>query len=152
MKEAIRDVITGDLSLEYFAKRLAEGWKLTHVEWVRDAAATGTGTAPPPQSLSQATALPYGLRLGENGRLEENPTETAVLLVMLEDIVREKRIQEIAAELNQRGFATREATRWNAVDVFNLLPRLIEAGPSLLKSAAWQQRRANMQTQSARPN
>lgn len=151
MRETIRDVITGDLSLEYFAKRLIEGWKIAHIEWVRD-----TGTA---QAAARATvvlngvgALPYGLRLREDGGVEENPTEIAVLLLMLEEIVREKRVQEIAAELNQRGFATRDATRWNAVDVFNLLPRLIEAGPSLLKSDAWQQRRAGLQTQTLRPN
>jgi hypothetical protein len=61
---------------------------------------------------------------------------------MLEQIVREKRIQEIAAELNRNGYATRAGLPWSPTDVFNLLPRLIEVGPRLLKSAAWQQRRA----------
>jgi hypothetical protein len=152
VKESLRDVVTGELSLEYFAKRLVEGWKIEHIEWVRD---TGTAQAPVEVTgvLNGLGALPYGLRVREDGGVEENPTEIAVLLLMLEDIVREKRVQEIAAELNQRGFATREATRWNAVDVFNLLPRLIEAGPLLLKSNAWQQRRADLQSRpSARPN
>ena len=151
MKESMRDVVTGELSLEYFAKRLAEGWKIASIEWVRDSA--GASVVETSRDLDQRTALPYGLQLREGGFLEENPTEIAVLLVMLEEIVLEKRVQEIAAELNVRGFATRDGTRWNATDVFNLLPRLIEAGPSLLKSTAWeQQRRRTVHAPETRPN
>ena len=36
MKQSIRDVVTGELSLEYFAKRFGEGWKVANIEWVRE--------------------------------------------------------------------------------------------------------------------
>jgi hypothetical protein len=151
MKESIRDVVTGDLSLEYFANRLAEGWKIVHIEWARDTNSAELSTRSA-QVSTEPAVLPYGLQVGDGGQVEENPTETAVLLLMLEEIVREKRVQEIAAELNLRGFATRAATKWQAVDVFNLLPRLIEAGPSLLRSSAWQHRRTALPTPATRPN
>ncbi|MBV8903980.1 MAG: recombinase family protein [Acidobacteriia bacterium] len=140
MKQTIREVITGEVSLEYLAKRLAEGWKIAIIEWSREATETGTSVASP-TLLNQKTALPYGFQLTGDGLIEENPLEATVLLIILEQIIREKRIQEIARELNQQGYSTREGTPWGPTDVFNLMPRLIEAGPSLLKSAAWQQRR-----------
>jgi hypothetical protein len=64
-------------------------------------------------------------------------------MLILEQIVKEKRISEIANQLNLAGYRTREGTPWGPTAVFNLLPRLIEAGPSLLKSAAWRERRAS---------
>jgi hypothetical protein len=136
----MRDVITGDLSFEYLAKRFAEGWKVSSIEWSRD---TGDLSDPiePAHLLSEHTALPYGFRIAENGVVEENPLEATVLLIILEQIIREKRIQEIAIELNLQGYLTRAGTPWRATEVFELLPRIIEAGPSLLKSAAWRQRR-----------
>ena len=138
MRQSIRDVIAGEVSLEYFTRRFSGGWKLVSIEWFRDAA---EATTTPETASIPPDAIPYGLRI-TGGALEENPLETTVLLLILEQIVREKRIQEIAAELNRNGYATRAGLPWGPTDVFNLLPRLIEAGPGLLKSAAWQQRRA----------
>ena len=133
MKQSIRDVVTGELSLEYFAKRFGEGWKVSSIEWVResDEVATPDETA---RLLNERTALPYGFRVTEGGIVQENPLEATVLLLILDQIVREKRIQEIATELNLQGYFTRDGMPWSATDVFNLLPRLIEAGPSLLKT------------------
>jgi hypothetical protein len=140
VKESIRDVITGELSLEYLVGRIAEGWKVASIEWWREASEANA----PMQSanlLNEHTALPYGFRITEDGLLQENPLEATVLLIMLEQIIKEKRIQEIAVELNLQGYYTRTGNPWSAADVFELLPRLIEAGPSLLKSAAWLERR-----------
>lgn len=144
MKQSIRDLVTGELSLEYFAKRFGEGWKVASIEWFRET----TGPSAPVESadLLNEHALPYGFQVTQDGIVQENPLEATVLLLILEQIIREKRIQEIAGELNQHGYSTREGTLWSATDVFNLLPRLIEAGPSLLKSAAWQQRRQTRQS------
>jgi hypothetical protein len=140
MKESVRDVITGELTLDYLLKRSADGWKCVSIEWSREAAAGAALEST--KVLSEATVLPYGVRMAGTGVLEENPLEMTVLLVILEQIIREKRITEIARELNQQGYSTREGMPWGPAEVFNLLPRLIETGPSLLKSTAWQQRRS----------
>jgi hypothetical protein len=139
MNQSIRDAVTGDLSLEYFAKRFGEGWKLSSIEWSRESAESSI-SADSSHILGDRETLPYGLRITE-GVVQENPLEATVLLLILDQIVKEKRIQEIAKELNLQGYATRDGRPWGPTDVFNLLPRLIEAGPSLLKSVAWQQRR-----------
>lgn len=70
-----------------------------------------------------------------------------MLLTILEMIVAEKRVPLIADELNQRGYRTRSGSRWTATQVFDLLPRVIDMGPELLKSAAWQERRSRIQLQ-----
>ena len=138
MPESVRDVITGEASLEYFARRFSEGWKIATIEWFREA-----HTAADP-GVKHQSALPYGMRVSGNCAVEENPLESTVLLLILEQIIREKRITEIAEALNEQGYVTRNGAAWSPTDVFNLLPRLIETGPSLLKSTAWQERRPNM--------
>ncbi len=142
MKQNIRDVVTGELTLEYFVRRSTEGWKVASIEWVREAGEYKT-SAELPDLLTGFPDVPYGLQVAEDGlHLEENPLEATVLLLILEQIIREKRIQEIAVQLNLQGHSTRGGKPWSATDVFNLMPRLIEAGPALLKSTAWQQRRS----------
>jgi Recombinase len=140
VKQSMRDAITGEVTLDHLARRFAEGWKISSIEWFREAEASAV-PAESTHILNNHAALPYGLQVSESGVVQENPLEATVLLLILEQIIREKRIQEIATELNQHGFSTRDGMPWGPTDVFNLLPRLIEAGPSLLKSAAWQQRR-----------
>jgi hypothetical protein len=115
---------------------------LSAVEWVREL----------PDSASQRESvqvsvrpeeIPYGLRVAQDGmNLERNPLEMTVLLLILDEIVKEKRITEIAADLNVNGYRTRQGSVWSASAVFELLPRLIEIGPTLLKSPEWRQRRA----------
>lgn len=139
MKQSIRDVITGEVTLEHLARRFAEGWKMASIEWFRETA--NAAPAGPTHILNDHPGLPYGLQVSEAGLVQENPLEATVLLLILEEIIREKRIQEIASDLNLQGFSTRAGTPWGPGDVFDLLPRLIEAGPSLLKSTAWQLRR-----------
>ena len=86
--------------------------------------------------------IPYGLRIGDDGlHLEPNPVETTVLLLILKKIVMEERLSQIADDLNNRGFRTRRGTPWAPPMIFNLLPRLIEAGPKLLMGADWRERR-----------
>ncbi len=139
MKQSTRDVVTGDLTLEYFANRYAAGWKIAGIDWFRESTEPDR-PAESPNLLNERSPLPYGLKI-TGGLLQENPLEASVLLLILDQIVKEKRIQEIAAELNLQGYSTREGLPFSPTDVFNLMPRLIEAGPSLLKSSAWQRRR-----------
>lgn len=136
MTQRSRDLITGQLTLDYFVEKAAQGWKLAAIEWVREQE-DGVPAAPPAVHLA-GEEVPYGLRISTDGfYLESNPVERTVLLMLLDRIVHEKRITEIASELNAEGFRTRRDTQWTAAAVFKLLPRLIEAGPGLLKSAEW---------------
>ncbi|MGA8025566.1 MAG: recombinase family protein [Bryobacteraceae bacterium] len=136
-----RDLIAGELTLDYFMRKAAEGWRLSAVEWVRDTA-DGVSETESLQVSVEPQEIPYGLRISEDGsHLEQNPLEVTVLMLILEKIVREKRITEIANELNREGFQTRGGRPWSPSTVFDLLPRLIDAGPKLLKSPEWQQLR-----------
>ena len=137
--QRIEDLITGDLTINYFGTRVAEGWRVARIEWVRESDMVSSPALP---IMPGARPVPYGLQVAEGSRhLEENPLEAAVLMLILEQIVKERRITEIALLLNREGHVTREGAPWRATDVFNLMPRLIEAGPVLLKSEAWTQRR-----------
>jgi hypothetical protein len=135
MLQRNRELVNGPLTLDYLMQRAAEGWKIAAVEWTREVEAL-------PGDSPTVMDTPYGSRISADGlQLEQNPLERTVLLLILENIVREKRITEIARELNAKGLSTRRGTAWSPTDVFELLPRLIEAGPTLLKSNEWQSRR-----------
>ena len=136
----LRDQIQQPVSLDYFQQRSAAGWKLKAIEWERDESEE-TAAAP---ALGE-TPSPFGLELvPESARLLQKPEEVEVLMTILELIVVEKGVSHIAQELNARGFTTRRGAPWTSTAVFNLLPRLIEAAPDLLKSQSWQTRRANV--------
>lgn len=136
MLQRSRDVVAGPITLDYLVQKAAEGWKVAAIEWVKEV----DQTVPSEAIVSLiGEDVPYGLRLSEDGsHLEQHPLERTVLLLILEKIVREKRITEIAADLNAEGLKTRQGNGWTASAVFDLLPRLIEAGPALLKSGDWQ--------------
>ena len=138
MKEFRRDVIRGELTLDYFATKLSERWKVTAIDWSREVT---DKTAITESDDILKPEVPFGLRFTEEGSIDENPVEATILLLILEQIVKEKRIQEIASELNAQGYVTRSGRGWNASEVFDLLPRVIEAGPSIFRSRAWQARR-----------
>lgn len=141
MTQRSRDLITGQLTLDYFVQKASEGWKLAAVEWVREVQDSASDSRPVEVSV-RPEQIPYGLRIADDGmNLERNPLEMTVLLLILEEIVKEKRVTEIAADLNVNGFKTRSGSAWSASAVFELLPRLIEMGPTLLKSPEWLQRR-----------
>ena len=145
MEQYARDVIRGELTLEYFARKLSEGWKVRAIDWSREVNDAMSDSIPSFSPILDAEAsVPFGLHLTENKILQENPLESTVLLLILEQIVREKRIAEIAAELNKGGYTTRNGKPWSPADVFDLLPRVIEVGPSILKSNVWQERRQTM--------
>jgi hypothetical protein len=141
-----RDLVGGPLSLDYFMRRAADGWTLAAVEWVREVEVPeGTTEAPPLEINVEPEEIPYGLRISDDGlHLEQNPVETTVLLLILEKIVMERRLSQIADDLNSRGFRTRRGTRWSSSTIFDLLPRLIEVGPKLLKSPDWRERRSQI--------
>jgi hypothetical protein len=66
------------------------------------------------------------------------------LLVMLEQIVLDKPLTEIAEILNQRGYRTRHNLKWTPGTVFDMLPRLIEVGARVFSSEEWAVRRGRL--------
>ena len=144
MRQGVRDLITGELTLDYLVQRASQGWKVSAVEWVRETGQASELEAPPAVLYDdKALQIPYGLEFAEGGlHLQENSVESAVLLLILQQIVKEKRVPEIAYQLNSAGYRTRSGGPWSSSAVFNLLPRLIEVGPSILKSSAWEQQRS----------
>jgi hypothetical protein len=73
--------------------------------------------------------------------LEENPSEMDALTLILELIVQDRSLSHMAETLNQKGFRTREGSKWTVVSVYNMLPRLIEVSPRLFTTEAWIERR-----------
>jgi Recombinase len=139
--ERMRQVISGEFGSEELQRKLEEGWKPVAIEWERQLAA---------EALSATTAapeVPFGLRVsGDCAHLEEDPKEREVLFQIMELAIQDGPYSGIAEELNRRGFRTRDGNRWTPVSVFQILPRLIEAGPGILSSEEWRQRRQNPRT------
>jgi hypothetical protein len=67
-----------------------------------------------------------------------------VLTQMMDLIVQDFPFSNIASDLNEKGFRTREGKLWSQISVFNMIPRLIEVGPDLFSSAEWTARRAKL--------
>ena len=93
-------------------------------------------------TLALRQEVPYGLQVSADCKhLEENPQEVEALTVMLECIVADKKLSEVAAELDRRGLPPRGTSSWTQVSVFEMLPRLIEVAPSILSTQEWSERR-----------
>jgi Recombinase len=134
--ERTRQLITGDFGPDDFSRRLQQGWKPVAIEWQREAALEATN------QTTAAPEVPFGLQVaGDCAHLEENPTEREVLFQIMELTIQDGPYSGIAEELNRRGLRTRQGRKWTPVSVFQMLPRLIEAGPGILNSEEWRQRR-----------
>jgi len=133
--ERVRDFMTAPPSQDYFATKAAEGWRLVAVEWERGAAPKGV----------PVEDVPFGLRVASDcRRLEEDPGELEVLVLMMETIVQDGPLSQAAQVINQRGFRTRDGEPWTPRALFYLLPRLIEVGPRLCTSEEWVERRKHI--------
>jgi hypothetical protein len=121
------------------AQRESEGWRLAAIEWEREL------SGDPPELQDP----PFGLRVAADGyHLEPEPAEQAVLVVALENIVQDRGYIQAAGELNRLGYRTRSGSHWTAVSVFELLPRMIEAGPAIFSTDEWHWRRRSASTAS----
>jgi hypothetical protein len=137
--ERIREVLAGPLTETYVARKAGEGWKPVVVVWEREV----QGTATEPANITES--VPYGLKISEDClQLEQDIQEREALIVMLEMIIQDKPLSEIAESLNQRGFRTRHNGRWTPGTVFDMLPRLIEVGPRVFTSEEWVARRGRL--------
>ncbi|HEV2349111.1 MAG TPA: hypothetical protein VG028_04610 [Terriglobia bacterium] len=134
----MRELLKEPLTLEYLKQKAEAGWKPVAVEWQRE---VETGEAPG----TLVEDVPFGLRIADNcERLVENPDEKQALMVIMERVVLDSPMSEIAEELNRRGFRTRQGFAWNEVSVFDMLPRLIDVGPQLLSGDEWVERRRRL--------
>jgi hypothetical protein len=134
--ERMRDVIDGPLTEEFLRQRADAGWLVASIEWRREL----PGDAP--HTMVPAEDIPYGLRISlDCQRLEFDPEESKVLLLMMELLVQDFSFSSVASDLNEKGYRTRAGKRWSQVSVFEMLPRLIEVGPRMFTTAEWAARR-----------
>lgn len=139
MREREKQLVGEWPTVDELLRRKSEGWTLVAMEWEREA----IRAADP--SERQPVEIPYGLRVSGDGfHLEDDPVERRTLMLVLNGIVDDRPISRIVSELNDAGLTNRRGKEWTASEVFELLPRLIEAGPSILTSADWIARRKKM--------
>ncbi len=139
--ERTRQMITGEFGTEQLQQKLSEGWKPVAIEWEREIAHHDAPTTAP------APEVPYGLRVsGDCAHLEADPRENEVLFQIMELTIQDGPYSGIAAELNRRGYRTRSGQPWTPISVFQMLPRLIEAGPGILNSEEWRERRQRLKS------
>ena len=138
--ERMRDVIADPFSPDIIRQRTAAGWKMVSIEWKRELPDT---EAPPEHAFAED--IPYGLRISDDcQRLEVDPRENQVLLLMMDLLAQDFSYSSIVSDLNEKGFRTRDGKPWNRVAVFNMMPRLIEVGPRIFSSVEWEKRRVKI--------
>jgi hypothetical protein len=134
--ERMRDQIAGVFSPEIMQQRTAAGWQMVAIEWRRE-----LPDSEAPTDVS-AEEIPYGLRISDDcKRLEVDPAENKVLLLMMDLLAQDFSYSSIVSDLNEKGYRTRNGKPWSRIAVFNMMPRLIEVGPRIFSSEEWEQRR-----------
>ena len=130
--ERMHEHVSGMPAPELLERRVGEGWRLVGLEWEREAAGSG----------QEFHETPFGLRVAPDCQhLEADPEEREAISVALGQIVQDRSCGEAANELNRLGHRTRSGSPWTAAAVFNLLPRMIEAGAELFATEEWRQRK-----------
>jgi hypothetical protein len=134
--ERMRDSISEPFSLDLIRQRTAAGWQMVAIEWRRE-----LPDAEAPLESDFNEDIPYGLRITEDcKRLEADPLEHQVLMLMMELVTEDFSYAEIVAKLNDKGYRMRNGQLWNRIAVFRMIPRLIEVGPRFCSSAEWADR------------
>ena len=134
-KERMREVFPAPPTHEYWSIKAREGWRLVAAEWEREKEREGT-------EAPWMEEVPYGMKVGDDClHLVENPEEKEALTLMLEMLVADKPFSEVAECVNDRGFRTRSGAAWTQVDIFNLLPRLVEVASRVYPTQEWAERR-----------
>jgi hypothetical protein len=137
--ERVREELSGSLPPELVREKASAGWRPVAVVWERELEEGAAGR------YQREVDVPYGMRVAADGlHLEEHPEEHEVLLITMEEIVQDRPLSQVADALNGRGFRTRAGFRWNPASVFEILPRLIEAGPRLFSTEEWRVRRKHL--------
>jgi hypothetical protein len=138
--ERIRDVISGQFSPEIVQQRTTAGWQMVSIEWRRE---LPDHEAPTEGAYNED--IPYGLRISDDcQRLEVNPRENQAMMLMMELLGQDFSYSSIVSDLNEKGFRMRDGKPWNRIAVFNMMPRLIEAGPRMFSSEQWKRLRQGL--------
>ena len=138
--ERIRDVISGQFSPAIVQQRTAAGWQMVSIEWRRE---LPDHEAPTEGAYNED--IPYGLRISDDcQRLEVNPIENQAMMLMMELLGQDFSYSSIVSDLNEKGFRMRDGKPWNRIAVFNMMPRLIEAGPRMFSSEQWKRLRQGL--------
>lgn len=129
----VRETLDQPLTPEYFDEKRRKGWKPVAIEWER----------PIEEGEPSLTEVPFGLRVGKDcHHLVEDTSEMDAMRLMLASIVDDRSLSEVARQLNDRGFERRDGSAWTQVQVFELLPRIIEVAPDIYASDAWREERS----------
>lgn len=145
--ERMRDVVSEPFSPEIIRQRTAAGWRMVAIEWRRE---LPDAEAPAPSASDED--VPYGLRVSADcSRLEEDPVEHQVLMLMMEMLADDRSYAEIVTALNASAFRMRDGRPWNRVAVFQMVPRLIEVGPRFFSSREWAEAHPFYQTPTSAP-
>jgi hypothetical protein len=140
--ERIRQPASGQLTWDEIQKLQNEGWNLIALEWERNLPEGEIKTS----EQHAHEDPPFGLRVAiDSPTLVEDRTENEAMVAMMELLIQDGPYSFIAEELNRRGFRTREGLKWSPVSVFEMLPRLIDAGPRILSSENWRRRKQEYQ-------
>jgi hypothetical protein len=141
-KQRLRDVLTGSPTIEYLNQMNASGWRLIALEWERE---SDSPIADSTEPAAQEIEVPYGMQISDDGwHLIESAAEMRVLLSAINMIVDDSPMSSVAEELNRQGYRMRTGAKWTAAAVFDLLPRMIEAGPRIFRKEEWADRRRRL--------
>lgn len=134
MKRTIRtrEQVSGLPGKEYLDAKINEGWRLCGLVWEREVEADKTLAA------TAEAEIPYGLEIAADCHgLRENSEEMKVLHDLLDLLVSERSLAEVASVLNERGHRNRGGEKWTETEIFQLLPRLIETTPRIFETDEW---------------
>ena len=138
--ERVRDVVSVPFSPDVIQQRTAAGWQMVSIEWRRE---LPDHEAPTEGAYNED--IPYGLRISDDcQRLEVNPRENQAMMLMMELLGQDFSYSSIVSDLNEKGFRMRDGKPWNRIAVFNMMPRLIEAGPRMFSSEQWKRLRQGL--------
>src|SRR6266404_880832 len=129
-RQWIRDDLNSPPGSDYFLSRMAAGWRLVAVEWVRESAEEALA--------SNFEDVPFGMRVAPDcHHLVRDPEEDRTLELIIALMIEGKKFTAIAAELNARGVHTRAGEAWTEIAVYELVPRIIEVAPHIFSGKEW---------------
>ncbi len=136
----VREVVWEPPSPHYLMEKVRKGWTLVALEWEREMDEQEA------RAMGLSCDVPYGLRIASNSfTLEEDPAEREALTQMLGLMIQDDlRFSMIAQTMNEKGFRTRDGKAWTPSAVFEMLPRLVEVAPTILRSDEWEALKARL--------
>ncbi len=142
--ERVREVVDSPPSAEELREKAEEGWRLAAVEWQRETEGDTADIQAREDGLAKEE-VPYGLEVAADCHfLVENPAEVEAMRCVLEQVVLDRPLSQVAEELTRRGFHQRDGAEWTQVSLFNLLPRVVEVAPQIYSSQEWAEKRPRL--------